>query len=81
MLHTKNQGSMPYVLRQKIFFQCIPYKSLSKQEGQEALNRSPEFLKLTYRYLLKAGHVPGDTWGGTDFGIKGIIWANLVEVN
>ena len=26
------------------------------------LNRSPEFcLKITYRYLLKAGHVPGDT--------------------
>ena len=30
-----------------------------------ALNRSPEFcLKLTYRYLLKAGHVPVDNWGG-----------------
>ena len=30
-----------------------------------ALNRSPEFcLKLTYRYLLKTGHVPGDTWDG-----------------
>ena len=29
-----------------------------------ALNRSPEFcLKLTYRNLLKADHVPGDTWG------------------
>ena len=29
-----------------------------------ALNRSPEFcLKLTYRYLLKAGHVPVDTRG------------------
>ena len=29
-----------------------------------ALNRSPEFcLKLTYRNLLKANHVPGDTWG------------------
>ena len=29
-----------------------------------ALNRSPEFcLKLTYRYLLKAGHAPVDTWG------------------
>ena len=42
---------------------------LSKQEGQEALNRSPEFcLKLTYRYLLKAGHKPGDTWGGAKFG-------------
>ena len=28
-----------------------------------ALNHSPEFcIKLTYRYLLKAGHVPGDTW-------------------
>ena len=29
-----------------------------------ALNPSPGFcLKLTYRYLLKAGHVPGDNWG------------------
>ena len=37
-------------------------KETSKQEGQEALNRSPEFcLKLTYRYLMKADHVPGDT--------------------
>ena len=36
----------------------------SKQEGQEALNRSPEFcLNLAYRYLLKAYHVPGNTWG------------------
>ena len=67
-----------------------------KQGGQEALNRSPEFcLKFTNRYLLKAGHVPGDTWGGamlkTDhvpgdtwggayFGPRGILWTNLVEV-
>ena len=30
-----------------------------------ALKRSPEFwLKLIYRYLLKAGHFPGDTCGG-----------------
>ena len=37
-----------------------------------ALNPSPEFcLKLTYRYLLKAGHVPGETWGGVDFGSGG----------
>ena len=29
-----------------------------------ALNCSPEFcLKLTYKYLLIAGHVPDDTWG------------------
>ena len=29
------------------------------------LNRSPEFcVKLICRYLLKAGHFPGDTWGG-----------------
>ena len=29
-----------------------------------ALNRSPEFcLKLTYRNLLRADHVPGETWG------------------
>ena len=33
-----------------------------EQEGQVAVNCSPEFcLKLTYRYLLKADHVPGDT--------------------
>ena len=44
------------------------------QEGQVALNRSPEFcLKLKYRNLLKADHVPGDTWGGAIFGPKGII--------
>ena len=37
-----------------------------------ALNRSPEFyLKLTYRYLLKAGYVPGDTWDGVNFGPMG----------
>ena len=30
-----------------------------------ALYRSPEFcLKLTFWYLLKADHVPGDTWCG-----------------
>ena len=47
-----------------------------------ALNHSPEFcLKLTYRYLLKAGHVPGDTWGMADFGPRGIILTNLVEVH
>ena len=45
-----------------------------KQEGQEALNRSPEFCsKLTYRYLLKADHVPGDTWGRAIFGPRGKI--------
>ena len=39
-----------------------------------ALNRSPEFcLKLTYRYLLKAGHVPVDTWGEAIFYPMGII--------
>ena len=37
-----------------------------------ALNHSPEFcLKLTNRYLLKADHVPGDTWGGAIFGPRG----------
>ena len=36
--------------------------------------RSPEFcLKLTYRYLLKAGHVPVDNWEGVNFGPRGII--------
>ena len=44
------------------------------QEGQVALNRSHEFcLKLKYRNLLKADHVPGDTWGGAFFGPNGII--------
>ena len=39
-----------------------------------ALNCSPEFcLKRTYRYLLKAGHVPVDTWGGDHFDPRGII--------
>ena len=33
------------------------------------LNRSPEFcLKLMYRYVSKAGYVPGDIWGGANFG-------------
>ena len=46
----------------------------TKQEGQVAQNRSPEFcLKLTYWYLLKAGHVPGDSWDGANFGPRGII--------
>ena len=35
------------------------------QRGQVAIYRSPEFcLKLTYRYLLKADHVPGNIWSG-----------------
>ena len=47
-----------------------------------AQNCSPEFcLKLPYRYLLKACHVPGDTWGRADFGPRGIIWTNWVEVH
>ena len=34
-----------------------------QQEGQVALNRSPEFcIKLTYRNLLIADHVPGAKW-------------------
>ena len=38
-----------------------------------ALNRSPEFCsKLTYRYLLKAGHIPVDTWGMVNIGPFGI---------
>ena len=45
-----------------------------KQEGQVTLNGSPELcLNLTYRYLLKAGHVPGNTWSGAIFGPRGII--------
>ena len=45
------------------------YIQNKKQEGQEALNHSPEFyLKLTCRYLLKDDHVPGDTTCRTNFG-------------
>ena len=52
-----------------------------EQEGQMAFNRSPEFcLELTYRYLLKADHVPGDTWGRAIVSPRGIIWTNQVEV-
>ena len=37
-----------------------------------ALNGSPEIcLKLKKRYLLKADHVPGDTWGRGIFGPRG----------
>ena len=50
-----------------------------KQEGQVALNRSSEI--YIYRYLLKAGHVPGYTWDRATFGPRGIIWTNLVEVH
>ena len=47
-----------------------------------ALNGSPGFcLKLSYRYLLKADHVPGDTWGGAIFGHRGLSLTNLVEVH
>ena len=49
--------------------------TFQKQEGQVALNRSPAL------YLLKAGHVPGDTWGRATFDPRGIIWTNLVEVH
>ena len=38
-----------------------------KQDSKVALNRSPEL------YLLKAGHVPGDTVGRATFGPRGII--------
>ena len=38
------------------------------------LNRSPVFcLKLTCRYLLKADHVPGDTWDEDNLGPRGLI--------
>ena len=45
-----------------------------------ALKRSPELcLKLIYRYLLKAGHFPGDTCGG-HFWPRAVIFTTLVEV-
>ena len=51
-----------------IILVIIGTEKLIVTRGPNALNRSPEFcLKLTYRYLLKAGHVPGDTWGGANF--------------
>ena len=34
-------------------------------------------LKLTYRYLFKADHVPGDTWSGAFFGPRGIILLHI----
>ena len=49
-------------------------KLILKQEGQVALNRSPEFcLKVTYRYLLKGGHALVDNGGGAFFGPLGIL--------
>ena len=43
------------------------------------LNRSPKFcLKLTYKYLLKAYHVPGDTWGGAIYGPREILEQTLL---
>ena len=36
---------------------------MKKQEGQGALNCSPEFFFKANIYLLKAGHVSGDTLG------------------
>ena len=43
------------------------------QEYQVALNPQLNFVTLTYRYQLKAGYVPSDTWGRADFGPSGII--------
>ena len=44
----------------------------TKQEGQVALIRSPEFcLKLTYTSLLKADHVPKVTPGASHFWPQG----------
>ena len=45
-------------------YSCQNSKIITKQEGQVVLNRSPE---LYNRYLLKAGHVPGDTLGQGHF--------------
>ena len=50
------------------------FHDILKQEGQVALNRSPEFcIKLKYRNRLKADHAPGDTWGGAILSPRGII--------
>ena len=42
------------------------------QEYQVALNPQLSFVTLTYRYQLKAGYVPSDTWDRADFGPSGI---------
>ena len=76
---TGNQSDYQVIYKKE----CLPRKfiplgkespsySTVKQEGQRALNRSPEFcFKLTYRYLLKAGLVPGDTWAWANFDTRG----------
>ena len=38
-------------------------------------------VEFTYNYLFKAGHVPSDTWDGGNFGPRGIIRPNLVEIH
>ena len=63
-----------HILDFEVLFITVQKVETYKQQGQEALNRSPEFcVKLTYSYLLKAGHVTGDTWGGVNLGTRGII--------
>ena len=59
------------------------YSTKNKQEGQVALNRSPEFcLKLTYRYLLKAhGLCPCWHLGWGQFWPHWHYWTNLVEIH
>ena len=59
------------------------YSTKNKQEGQVALNRSPEFcLKLTYRYLLKAqGLCPCWHLGWGKFWPHWHYWTNLVEIH
>ena len=76
MLIHRNWVNMAHSEKSDLYFKK-KVKFLLQQESQEALNRSPEFnSKLTYRYLLIAGHDPGDTWGATNFGTRGIICLN-----
>ena len=65
--HTRSGFTMFYPYELILSHMPVPALGKDKQEGQEALNRSPEFcLKLTCRYMLKAGHVPPGE--GANFG-------------
>ena len=64
---------MVLISRAVIFEKGTQPEYTTNQEDQVTLNRSPEIcLKFAYKYLLKADHVPGDTWVGASFGARGI---------
>ena len=86
MLNTKYQGSLPCGFRHRVHgrgplvdatYQISRQKALWFQRRSFfmfSLYKWPEFcLKLTYRYLLKAGRVSINTWGKAIIGPRGII--------